>query len=323
MDPKAIVDQKNMEGFFQDHIDLFENGKKLFNLKILEHDPLFIMDKSSVLAEYHVEVENMDGAINKYFLRGSSSPGQKRQRHYQILKNLRKDTFKEEINQVADPFGYFSEYNLLIYKNIAGQSLYDKFKHKTRDEWENGIVLALDWLVEFHEKKPFKIPEMEFQWDEERRRFRVLLDGLLKRFPDHKNILEKTVAKMMVDEKEILVPESFQLIHGDFQPHNVIISDFPRRTTVIDFNDSFFYDELYDLSYFLTQTNQMLTLCNYPDNSSFLNQQGDSYLKKRSIDKSDIVIKKMKLFRLKTLMHIKSVTEIKIAKLIVNEIEKY
>lgn len=323
MDPKAIVDQKIIRQIFSDNLSWFPGVSRLSQLTINQHNPQFVLDRTAVLAEYKLKVETSSGETHQYVLRGSSDPSEKRQKHFFILQALRKNGFDSGKNIVPRALGYFPEHHLLVYENAAGQSLYDKFRWTESEIWKQKIDESIDWLIDFHNKKPFIIPETEFDWQEERRKFEQLTGRLNQRFPSHAEMLTRATAKIMAEEREILNAKSFCLVHGDFQPQNIIFSDHPPQTVVIDFNDSMTYDELYDLGYFVTQTKTMVQNIHQVDITDFLESRTKHYLKQRGLDTDPLASKKLSLFKFKTLLHIKSVTTEILAKNILKEIENY
>jgi len=320
---KKIIDQQVMEEFFRNSLDLFPEATELVSLKINRHNPNFVLDPKAILAEYRLVFKKADGTEFETTLRGSADPSFKRRKHYQVLKALWGKGFGEGENIVARPVAYIEEFHLLLYVNILGQSLYDKFKWVPEDVWTEKIWKAIDWLIEFHSKKPVHIPDADFDWQEEKNKFRELIGSLNHRYPDHEALIRAVTERMMREEKEIIDEDKLHLIHGDYQPHNIIFSDYPQKTVVIDFNDSMYYDELYDLSYFLTQTKTMLYQITQKDYSSLNGQIIKYYFEKRGLTYDEKAERKINLFRLKTLMHIKAVTELKTVKNIIPELETY
>ena len=317
MDSK-IFDQQTMEDFFRGHLDLFPKARELLGLKISPHDPRFVLDKSAALAEYSLTLAT-DAGEQKLVLRASTDMAEKRKKHFQVLQALWNGDFSDGRNVVARPIGYFPELKLLLYENVPGQSLYDKFQYKPDAEWKNRLDQAIDWLIMFHSKKPLSIPQAAFDWAEERRRFEQLSSALIKRFPAEAEDFKKAIARMIEQEQRWLKPETFHLIHGDFQPHNILFRDHPPQTIVIDFNDAMLYDELYDLSYFTTQVASMLTNLRQDNIPDLVQKLISRYVGARKLERDKTMEEKLKLFRAKTLLHIKAV----IAPTDVHEISNY
>lgn len=316
---KQIADQTAMEDFFRKHLNLFPDAKEIISVTIDQHDPLYVLDQNATLVEYKIVARQKDGSQSKHFLRGSSDLGQKRQKHFHVLQALRSNGFDSGINIVAKPLGYFPEFHLLLYFNVPGESLYDKIQYASAEIWQQKTRAAIDWLIDFHKKKPMQIPEAAFDPQEEQKKFTVLIEDVIKNFPDHETALHKAREKILKDEKNLLEPEKFHLIHGDFQPHNILFRDFPPQTITIDFNDAVYYEELYDIAYFITQTWVMVHGLHGMRATEFLSSLTEYYLQKRGIKHDESVERKLQLFRIKTLIHIKSVTQYQIVK----DIEAY
>jgi len=231
--------------------------------------------------------------------------------------------FDQEQNRVAEPLGYFPEHHLFIYKNISGQSLYDKLQYSERAEWEQKIPNAIDWLAEFHEKKSVNIPSIKFDLKEEPKKFLGIIATLKYKYEEQADLIKKVAKKIEENEKSLLNPKNFSLVHGDFQPDNIIFTDFPSLTYCIDFNDSMLYDELYDLIYFATQTQEMKKRIDGTNIEKITDGAVKIYLNKKKIKTTKQLEQKMQLFRIKTLLQIKAVLPHDEAKKLVTSLEDY
>lgn len=323
MNPEIILDQKIMEDFFRKNLDLFSGAKSIAELRIERNHPDFIFDPSVILVEYHLKLKKKGDTIEKINLRGSTDAGEKRIKHFEILKTLRKSGFDQGQNRVAEPLGYFPELHLFIYKNISGQSLYDKLQYSERKEWEQKIPEAINWLAEFHERRPINISSIKLDPQEEQGKFSDVITTLKNKYGEQADLIEKVARKIEEDEKSLLNPKNFSLVHGDFQPDNIIFTDFPSLTYCIDFNDSILYDELYDLIYFTTQTQEMKKRLDGTNIEKITNGALEIYFKRRDIKVTEQLEKKMELFRIKTLLHIKAVLPHDEAKKLVASLENY
>jgi len=260
-----------------------------------------------------------DGREEVIIFRGSAGPDHKREKSFHILQALWRNGFHTEIFGIPQPIGYFPEFGMLLYRNIPGTSLMESFEHG-KNHYQEKIKSAIDLLIEFHAKKPPAVPEAHFFWYKEKGSFEKLIETICTKYTAHCHRIKQVAALLLASEKEILDPKSFTLVHGDFQPNNIIFSE-DGKASLIDFNDAYLFDELYDLAYFTTQVTFMLTRLNQTDLTPFLQEQTIYYCSKRGIEFNELIHKKMALFRAKTLLSIKALTTHEQGLLILDEIE--
>lgn len=306
METSRIADQKTMEDLIRSNLKLFPGAVALENLKIFQHNPSFVISHKVILAKYSLFLRMADGSSQELILRGSSDPENKRLKSFHILRALWDSGFNTGPFLVPQPVGYFPGLHLLLYKNFPAPSLMQLF-----DDPENRffphIGGALNWLAAFHEKKPQAIAELRFNWEEEKQEFVKLMAYLLERFPYRKNQLLQLQEHFFNRERQLLNVEEFSLVHGDFQPNNLLVRD--SQICVIDFNEAMLYDELYDLAHFTTQVYSMLRHHRDLDTSNLVAGWEEQYLKKRRLILNAKIEKKLALFRCKTLLRIASVTK--------------
>ncbi|MEK9181216.1 MAG: aminoglycoside phosphotransferase family protein [Patescibacteria group bacterium] len=319
MESLKIADQKTMEEFFKTNLNLFPQAKELLSLQIFRHDPSMIINPTVVIAKYQLRLLLKNGQTTTLILRGSADTvGYKRLKSYHILQALWGSGFGEGINIVPRPLGYFSDLRLLLYENVNGRSLIDAFKHPA-EIYLKKIEAAIDWLADFHQKKTKNIPEAIFNWQQEQDEFNRLLKQLTTKYAPQAEEITRVVELLLQREKTLLRPETFSLIHGDYQPNNIIFTQ--AQTAVIDFNDALLYDELFDLAYFLTQAKFMLKNLHNTDITDFLETQKQIYFQLRGLSLDDLSQKKIALFTAQTLLHIQILTTHGLAAYLLKEIQ--
>lgn len=314
-----IIDEKIMEEFFKANLNLFENSKRLISLKIFQHDPSLVISHEATLVKYRLELETDDNETQIIILRGSSDPKEKRLNSYKILKSLRENGFDQGHFVVPKPFGYFPELKLLLYENYGAVSLMQRFQ-SGQNHYLEKIQSSLDWLAAFHSNKPKNIEDLKFDGELEKTEMEHLIAGLCKKFPAEQESIKSARARLEAIEKNLLDAKSFTLVHGDFQPNNILIGD--GQISVIDFNDAAVYEELFDLAYFSTQTKYIYRRFRGADISNELELLELDYLKSRKIPYDAVTQKKLALFRAKTLLRIKILTSHPLGKKILDEIEQ-
>lgn len=183
---------------------------------------------------------NDQGSIRK--IRANASREESRLYAYQVMKFIQ-TRFEGPRLFIPRIYFYDSDYNLLVYENIEGQPLIDQLKSP---DLENKIQLAGLWLNRLHSIN---------NWNK--------LD-----LPSHKTIFNfKALAKFYpelsqkgpadIEKLESRLSSSQKkLIHGDYQPNNMIIDK--GKIFVYDFNASEIADPVWDLARFLSQLKVML-----------------------------------------------------------------
>lgn len=309
-----------MEKFFAEHLEFFAGARRLQSVKIFRHDPSLIISQTAVLVKYEVAAEMPNGTTQTFILRGSSDPSHNRRKSYYILVGLRKAGFDRGPYLVQKPLGYFENFHFLLYENFPGPSLMQDLERGAIN-CPGKIVKSVEWLAKFHQTDLPDLPRIYYDWKNEQGKFQKLKADLIKKFGDRDGRISKVIATLTKSEKNLLRPKDFILVHGDFQPNNILAVD--GQTSVIDFNDAFLYDELFDLVYFKVQMLHMLKRLNRPGLEKNVENAVEYYLNLRNIKHDKLVKKKIALFTAKTLLRIKILTSHELGSVILKDIETY
>ncbi|MCL5435776.1 MAG: aminoglycoside phosphotransferase family protein [Patescibacteria group bacterium] len=320
MASNPITDENVMKKFFAEHLEIFGGARGISSIKIFRHDPSLVISQTAVLAKYEITAEMTDGSSRSFTLRGSSDPSQNRRKSYFILQALRQAGFDQGPFQVQKPLGYFEEYHFLLYENFPGPSLMQDFDKNAPDCSEK-IAKGIEWLAKFHQTELPSLPRIYYDWGNEIKKFQKLKTDLVTKFGDPQKRISQAADTLAETEKKLFRPQEFVLAHGDFQPNNILAAN--GVTSVIDFNDAFFYDELFDLIYFQVQTLYMLRHRRMSGLETSVDSAVKNYLKLRKIRHSTLVEKKIALFTAKTLLRIKILTNHQLGSEILREIEMY
>jgi hypothetical protein len=315
-----ITDQQIMSQFFSNHLDFFEGAQELVNLKIFRHDPALVISQTAVLVKYEITVRLTDGTNQMFTLRGSSDPSHNRRKSYDILKNLWTAGFDKGPYVVPKPVGYFEDMHLLLYENFAAPSLMQDFERGEKN-CPNTIANSIKWLAKFHETKLPKLPKIYDNFSIEQKKFQRLKMALIEKFGDPNGRISRAADTLLTTEQRLLRPERFVLVHGDFQPNNILSNK--TQIAVIDFNDAFFYDELFDLIYFRVQTHHMIKRLRRMELKNHIENAVEEYLFLRNIPRDKLMEKKVALFTAKTLLRIKILTNHTHGSEMLNDIEHY
>lgn len=309
-----------MKDFFRQHLDLFPGASELKDLRIYSHSPTQVISHTVTLVKYELDIKYDDGTVKTEVVRGSADQANKRKKAFRVLQTLRQHGFSHGPFQVPRPLGYFEEFHMLLYENFPGQTLMQQFQ-QGRNDFLPKIKKSLDWLACFHNSKPQMAEEAHSGAEDELRDFKILIVHLCEKFNTQAERIDKLSQAIQTIQKEMLTPDKYTLVHGDFQPNNILTDG--QTTTVIDFNDSFLYDELFDLTYFITQTRFMFKTLRGQDLGEELAIMKDEYLAARGIPNETLTQKKIALFSAKTLLRIKILADHDLGKKILTEIEDY
>ena len=208
------------------------------------------------------EIDDQKG-VHK--VRVNASSEETRERAFQVMKFLEKD-FSGPKFFIPKVFFYDKDYNLICYENIDGQLLINQLNDLHLPQ---KISLAGQWLKVLHSLAApnFVLPKHEIFFN---------FEALGKFYPE----LAQEGPTIVQSLKAKLSSIPSKLIHGDYQPNNMIIGE--EKITVFDLNDRQNADSALDLGKFLTQLKTMLfrfaDLKNFEDLTSiFLSAYGLNY----------------------------------------------
>ena len=185
-----------------------------------------------------LEIEN-NNLLRK--IRINASNEETRERAYHVMKYLQPE-FSGPKYFIPKIFFYDADYNLVAYENIEGPIL---IKQLADQEIQEKIILVSEWLEKLHSipLPKIKLPKHEIFFNYE---------ALKKYYPD----LSKDAPKIIENLRNKLEKFSSKLIHGDYQPNNIIVNQ--NQITLFDFIDSHIDDPALDLAKFLSQLKVML-----------------------------------------------------------------
>lgn len=251
------------------------------NLQLLEIKRVLVLAPES----YVLAITVSDNGQNK-IIRGNASEKDSRRNSYDTLMWLNKNHFADEQCKVINNFAYDEDYNLFLYPNIEGEV----FINQLGQPLENlipKVKMAGQWLRKLHSLKSDGIEHSYYQ-------FNINYNHL-----DSKYKIDSKEVNLLIEK---IVPKNKLIIHGDYQPNNIIINN--QEIWVFDFNDSVRDDPLIDVASFTTQLRIMLLRFGNPDHFAVLAKEFmKEYQKNRPLNNilsSDLQIYK-KLFYLKIL----------------------
>lgn len=174
-------------------------------------------------------------------IRVNASQEETRKKAYKVMTFLQ-DKFPPPIFYIPKIYFYDEDYNLNAYENVEGKILIQQLKE---GNLETKIKMAGLWLKKLHSIDSDNLELLEHK-------IFFNFSALEKFYLD----LAKKGPTIIKELEESLDDYPSKLIHGDYQPNNIIVDN--NRIIVFDFNDSQIADPALDLAKFLTQLKVML-----------------------------------------------------------------
>lgn len=174
--------------------------------------------------------------------RGNASTSTSRLTGFKTMKVLYENGFNFGNYKIPEHFIYDSNYNLLLYQDVPGEILIDQIK-KNEDVLKRIEDCSL-WLKKLHYLKS-QIHLAGYNFD-------VNTKDLNRFYPELAENCENAKKELL---SRIKTREKI-LIHGDFQPNNIIIKN--DTVWVFDFNDAALDNPAIDIASFLAQLRTMM-----------------------------------------------------------------
>lgn len=145
---------------------------------------------------------------------------------------------------VLRPYAYLKPYGLFLREYLAGQTLAEIIKKdkRLREFYSNWII---KWLENFQKIITIEKAKDQISFDKIENNFRILKQRGRKVSALERNF--NTIRKKMSGWAKQCQPV---LVHGDFNPFNVIISD--KKLAVVDFENAHLGDSLFDIANFIS-----------------------------------------------------------------------
>lgn len=249
----AVLDQSYMEKFFEKKMPgYFSDFKRLISLRI--DDRSSAQFKKAI--KYSIRYLDKSNNIIKKSIRGnvpSLDTTYEAVIANEILKTLVKHGFNQGKLQVNKPIDYFPKLRMILYQSYPGTPLTEFIRRKV-PAINDHIKKSAKWLLKLHSYK-LKIGKLK-NYKREKDEARYFIMNFRKYYPE---IVDKSklILKKVLEIKKTISPEIKKkaiLIHGDYNPYNIIINDFnTNKLAVIDFGNAWRFDPLADVGNFLIQ----------------------------------------------------------------------
>lgn len=262
---EQILDIKVMEPFFREHLaEIVPNATEFrgVDLKMIRRfdGPTFYnknIPVTTIRARYKIKYREKS-AEKQVVLYGKATstfitePG----RMSRVQKYLYEEIYTDADLQVIRPLGYYKDQNILLRFEAPGFTLRSLIEDPgdKKQQIETGLVNAARWIARLHQIK--KVPKYFPRKDD---------FALMRHF---ERIFKNQGPKSLQTEYQKLYNKFIELsyeqeawfekklIHGDFHPDNVFVTD--QGLMAIDFDDMGMSDPAQDLGSFLVQFRNMV-----------------------------------------------------------------
>lgn len=151
---------------------------------------------------------------------------------------------------VSKSFGYFPAHRISMYEELPGVTL-DSLIVRRSPSAERVTMLAGGWLAAMHQLRG-SVGRLRTK-AQEKRETRYFLDDYQWYYPSVLPEAEKAFRWWWKRRDVLLKHMKPALLHGDFNPNNILAQRDPDAVGVIDFGNAWRYDPMYDVSDFLQQ----------------------------------------------------------------------
>jgi len=221
---------------------------------------IFIIEKASYyqfkgvkfrLIKYKGILKNKKGI--SFYIYATSKKHKRIRNRWLFLNYLYNHNFSVPPFLVNKPIIFAEKYNFFLYEERKGKTLFQYIKENKFQELQEGIFKAAQWLLKFH---GLKIENQKIFTSNdliEENEFRHYLEIARKFFPKNYYQKIKKILFQIHNHTKLYSKKQISLIHGDFQPPNIVFNKKNETLTVIDFEWSAIGDPLSDVGNFLIQ----------------------------------------------------------------------
>jgi len=175
------------------------------------------------------------------------------QNQWNFLNYLYSNNFSTQPYLVPKPIILFAKANLFLREKGEGKTIFNYIKQKKIKNLKAAIIGASGWLLKFHnleiKNRKIFIPIFKIEEKEFNHYLKVAKKFFLKK-------TQKSIKKLLFlihKRSKSIKKEEESLIHGDFQPTNIIYNKNKGVINVVDFDWGGLGDCLSDVGNFLIQ----------------------------------------------------------------------
>lgn len=239
-------------------------AKKITKIKVYPAKQFFSANFSHVVIFYNLEILVENNEIKKYQVFCSGDTKGVRKKTFEILRFLEKNGLNSSRYGVPQTLFYSPHLKTLFYLPVVGENLRkDIIKHQILTEKIKQTAILIKKT--HHLLKKSQIKTSQFKISSEFIDPTHILEQKCPLYSKLCEKIEKTIKKLEKIWLKINKTCSFQLVHGDFHPENILISPDNKKIYIIDFSESCFGPPEYDLGSFLQQLGYMAREESYPN----------------------------------------------------------
>ncbi len=253
-DYKRFIDAEYMLAFFRDHKSrLFPRAYRVVSTTADYQEGLAA---ESYLTRYRVNVLQKNGLEVDVKLRGNRTNLQA----YKMWRHLWK-TFGVARYTVPKPVYFFPEANFVLYSKFLGRTLRDfpALGRKREQHFDTVLALVAKKIALLHHTKPKYIHKRTSV--EERQSLRKLARKVREVKTRDARKVEQYLKELetLIEGHVFSDPSAWTLVHGDFQPSNIIYNRNTKNVGIIDFMTFQYFHPAHDVANFMLQLEMMLT----------------------------------------------------------------
>lgn len=247
----AVLSRSFMERYVRQRLARWYPDRTLRTLRIRD-DSIFLFKKT---IEYTLRLRSRDGAEETHIVRGSmpsldtTREARVANRAMRAIWSVHRKTGRLPISR---PLGFDEQLRILFYEAVPGVSLTHSIRHH-EPHVTSATQQAGGWLARLHAAKI--AAGHRRTWRRDAREAHYFMLNFKARYPSCIPEAARLLSAYLVVRKalEEEIQKNAVLIHGDFNPDNLIIR--PDGTiAVIDFGNAWRYDPMSDLANAIVQT---------------------------------------------------------------------
>lgn len=219
-----------------------------------------------------------------------------------FLNYLYKNNHSNPPFLVPKPLIVFPKINLFLREGAKGKSLLGYIKNKRTKELHRALIKTGRWLSKFHGLKIEKMSSFDPIYLIEKKEFTHYLRVAKKSYSPKTYEKVKFLLSLIHahSKKYTSKNEQTTLVHGDFQPPNIIFDEKKGNVTVIDFDWAGVGDPLSDIGDFLLQFDyHSFPLLKEEEILKLKKDFIGSYFQTRSIQNNKEFVKRVNLYQAK------------------------